>query len=473
MRRSALLFIKAGLLVAAAVWIAANPGQVSIVWGDWIVEADAGIALVMVLVLAGIIALIFGILPAIRWVLGRDRERRAVRRRAAAYTALTGGMVAIAAGDARRAAREIGRLDKVIDNKAYVHLLTGQAAQLRGDEAAAVAAFEALSEDEEASFLGQRGLIVAAIRLGTRENLETALILGLEAFRQYPRSPWLLNTLGQIYCRTGRWAEAQAVLEGALKRGLLPPDDTRLQLAAILEVRAGEAEKNGDTGQALNFAKRAHNFDPSLTPATVRLARLELTAKHRRRVRSMIERVWSQDHGAHTALADIYVQATGATGTIARFRVLEGLHALNPASRESALILAEAAIEAGLIGNARAQLDLLAKDRSSARVVQLMARMAVAEGGDEADTSIWLKRVGQAATDPAWICAQCHNSAEHWRAVCPICHNTGQIHWVDPAADSRGGAAHAGGMANDLLEAPNVGEKHREDHTIAPAANSS
>ncbi len=465
MRRSFLLFVKAGLLVAAAVWIAANPGRVNIVWGDWVVETSAGIAVIMALVLAGLIALVFAIRPAIRWFLGRDRERRAVRRRAAAYTALTGGMVAIAAGDARRAAREIAKLDKAIDDKTYVHLLSGQAAQLRGDEPAVVAAFGELVEEDGAKFLGQRGLITTALRSGLSENLEVALELSLDAFRQHPRSPWILNTLGDIYCRMGNWAAAQALLEGALKRGLLPAGDAARQLAAILEVRADAAEGRGEIGQARSLAKRAHNLDPQLTPATIRLARLELAAKHRRRARHLIEKVWSENSGVHRAIADIYVEAAGATDPIARFRALEGLHALNPDSRESALILAESAIDAGLSGNARAQLEVLEKERSSARLVQLMARLAVAESDGDEDTTFWLDRIAAAAPDPGWICGQCGATSTHWQAGCRACHSTGRIHWSDQRDH--------GAAEYDLLDTSNKDRVVLGDRAIAPAANSS
>ena len=123
---------------------------------------------------------------------------------------------------------------------------------------------------------------------------------------------------------------------------------------------------------------------------------------------------------------------------------MEGLHALNSGDRESAVILAEAAVDAKLWGNARAQLEQLATDHPSARVVRLMARLAAQDGSADADPEIWLDRLAEATADPGWVCGQCGATREDWRPVCMACHTVGRIGWED--------RRRADGEVSDLIE---------------------
>lgn len=447
MRRAIILFIEAGLAVAAAVWMATRPGRVGIEWQGWRIETSTGFAIAVLVAFAVLAGALFDVVPTLRRMIGRGRERSAQRRREAAYAALTGGMAAIAAGDAGQAARAARRLTKSLDDPALAHLLTAQAAQLRGDEAAARDAFEALAEGDATRFLGERGLIAMALRAG---DLEAALGLAREAYRARPRAPWLLDTMAELYGRLGRWADAEAVLEEALKRKLLPRAEATSRLAVVLEARAEAAEAAGDSGPARALAKRAHQLDPRLTPATVRLARLELEARHPRRVRRLIEAVWSQGAdgevaglagGPHRDLARLYVEASGGGSANedanARFRALDSLHALNPASLESGFILAEAAVDAKLWGNAQTQLERLAAAGPSARTVRLQARLASEDEAHEgaagdANPAAWLDRAAAAGRDPGWICGQCGAHAEAWQPICHSCHRLGRIRWTAP-----------------------------------------
>ena len=54
-----------------------------------------------------------------------------------------------------------------------------------------------------------RGLIAMAVRDG---DMARAFAHAATAYRSRPRSPWLVDILADLYGRTGRWAEAQAVL---------------------------------------------------------------------------------------------------------------------------------------------------------------------------------------------------------------------------------------------------------------------
>ena len=275
MRAATFFIIKWGLVVAAAAWIAMRPGRMEVEWLGWRVETNIGLALLALAITALCGAMLLAIGPSLRRARERFRERRTARTRVRALRALKQGMAAVAAGDAAGANKAIKRLDATMVDKGFVHLIGAQAAQLAGDDDAARAGFTALTHDQETEFLGMRGLIAMAVRDG---DMASAFGHAAAAYRLRPRSPWLVDILADLYGRTGRWQDAQAVLETAAKHKLFPPAILDPRLAVVLNARAGAAEADGDRTGAMAFAKRAHKLDPRLIPATSRFARLTLSA---------------------------------------------------------------------------------------------------------------------------------------------------------------------------------------------------
>ena len=171
--RNPLMRVLAGLigiaaLIGVGVFFADHPGQVEIVWRGWQARTSVGV-LVAAAVLAALAA---GF--ALRLILlvvgspGIFLRRRRERRRHAGYRALTQGMVAVAAGDAVEARRSAKRAEALLAEPPLTLLLSAQAAQLEGDEAAAKKFFTLMLDRPETEFLGLRGLLNQAVGEGDR-----------------------------------------------------------------------------------------------------------------------------------------------------------------------------------------------------------------------------------------------------------------------------------------------------------------
>ena len=151
----------------------------------------------------------------------------------------------------------------------------------------------------------------------------------------------------------------------------------------------------------------------------------------------MIEAAWLYENGPHSDLAETYLAALGNSDPMARFRALDTLHAVNPKSRESALMLVEAAVEAKLWGNARSQIERLGgtgQGGVTPRLQHLAARLAAADSDGEGKHFLHGMTEAVAMTaDPTWLCGQCGAVADHWQAVCRTCHTMGRVTWAPPA----------------------------------------
>ena len=418
------------LLIAAAVFIADQPGSVSITWQDWQVDTSVAVMALAVLVVAAIATMLYGVMRRIvrgprAWL----RSRRE-RRRRHGYRALTQGMVAVAAGDAEEAQKLARKADSLLADPPLTLLLSAQAAQLGGDEQAATRYFTAMLERAETEFLGLRGLLMQALRGGDET---TALRLAERAKALRPRTPWVMSCLLELQARAGRWPVAEATLVEAARRKALPPADSRHRHAVLLHARAAEADAQGRPSEALRLEGKAHALAPGFAPIAARYARMLSLRGQRRRARRAVEGAWRR--APHPLLAEAYGLLIAGAAPLERLKQVERLAAFHSGHVESRLALAAAALEARLWGEARRHLMAACADGEDAappRLCRMMAELEEAEHGDHAAARGWLARAAtNASLDPAWACASCGAESAQFTPLCPSCRSFATLAWRD------------------------------------------
>lgn len=466
MRRALWYFLRLGVLIAAAVWVAQRPGTLNLDWQGYLVSLPLWLAALGLLVLVALVYLLTRLLVIIRSGPGWWRNRRSQRRRDRGYQALTQGLVAVAAGDPRTAARLAAKAESLLRDPPLTLLLSAQAAQLNGDEGAARRYFEAMLKRPDMAFLGLRGLLTQAMKGGEHTR---ALTLAEQASGLQPKAEWPLKTLLSLQARHGRWADAARSLERLRGLKTLPPERQRHGQAALLVERSRQVAAQGQTALALSLAQQAHDLAPALVPAAVQLATLSSANGDARTARRTLAQAWrAQPHPDLAALwRDLGTDTATSPENIALSRVqrLEALIKLDedagrPPAREGRLALAEACLDARLWGLARAQLDRLLADGPSVGAYRLLARLETAEPGmtrtiapveagkartpvpadAEGEAQRWWSLMARAPADPAWICGDCGESAPAWSVVCPSCGGFDTLAWGTVAAKNTAAA---------------------------------
>src|SRR5680860_1543731 len=153
-----ILFIVAAALGLA--WLADRPGTVSVAWLGYQIETSAFVAALALAALVSFFILVFALL---RYVWTRPAAVAAYvqeRRRQQGHEALSRGLLAIGVGDRAQAQRYAGIAGRTLPREPLTALLKAQAAQLKGDPAAARRAFEGMLERPETQLLGVRGLFL-------------------------------------------------------------------------------------------------------------------------------------------------------------------------------------------------------------------------------------------------------------------------------------------------------------------------
>lgn len=432
MTRALWFILKLAILVAIVVWLAENPGAVTLAWRGYVVETSIAILLLAIAAVAVVAALLYRLWKAVRGAPGRFGRRRQTRKRERGYQALTRGMVAVAAGDAAAARRFAAEADNLLRDPPLTMLLSAQAAQLNGDDRAAETYFQAMLERPETAFLGVRGLLNKALRENDRP---VALKLARQAHDLQPRTPWVLTTLFDLEARSGHWEQAERILLEAQKLGAVAPDIARRHRTALLLERSYEAELAGRPGEAQTLAGSAHDQMPGFAPAAVRSALLLSRAGKTKPAVRTIERAWRNE--PHPDLAEAFRAIEPDAEPLAQVKRFERLVAASPDHLESHLAMARAALAARLWGEARKHLSQALAVRPSRRVYRLLADLAQEEHGDAVGARDWLAKAALAPEDPGWGCGNCGAAFASWRGACGNCGSFDSIQWREtPMGDA-------------------------------------
>lgn len=424
-----------GLLVAVSigvVWFADHPGRVSVVWQGYRIDGSFALLVAVVVASAILVALVYEIY---RWLIVSPRRLRAhrfERKRQRGYRALTRGLVSAAAGDSSGARKAARVAEGLLGEPPLTLLLTAQAAQLEGDEAAAGAAFRDMLAHEETEFLGLRGLLVQAVRKG---DTATALTLARRAYELNPDAGWVLSNLIELESSDGNWTGAEKAVESAVRaRRLSKPEGLRKR-ALFGYQRALAARREGDDQKALEFARQALAKQPEFVPAAILAAELQIQAGKRREARRLAARTWSSV--PHPDLARVYLDASTPDGPLEKVKALEPLVKARPDAPEGHLAIVGAALDAKLWGTARNHLDRIGDHGGTAQVYRLRAMLEEAEHGDSAAARDWWRRASAAPPDPAWVCERCGTPSPTWQLLCPSCGAVDSQSWRTPpiAAD--------------------------------------
>lgn len=430
-------------LGAVLAWLADRPGDVSIVWQGYRIETSAMALFLGVILASATLALIWQLYRAVVGAPGSIAGFFRGRRRMKGYQALSQGMIAVGAGDARFANQQARQARKLLEGEPLVGLLTAQAAQLSGNRDAARAAFEDMLDTPETTLLGLHGLYVEAERQGQTVAARRCVV---EAVKRAPALAWAAEADFQFKIRDGAWDLALSALDRNEQNRLVPKADAKRKRAVLLTAKAMELEDT-EPERALETALEAHKLAPDLVPAAMVAGRSAGGLDRLGQGSTILEKTWKA--APHPDLADIYAHLRAGDTTQDRFKRVKALARKKPGHVESRVAVARAAIEASEWASAREALAPLVARDPSRRVCVMMAQIEDGEHGDRGRVREWLARAVRAPRDPAWVADG--QISDDWAPVTPASHTLDGYEWAIPGDDG-------GAISADVLEALGAAE---------------
>lgn len=420
MLRALWFFLKLGVLIAIALWLAGQPGDITLHWLDYKVQAALGFVLAALFVFVLVALSLYRLLRAIADIPAFFARRREISRRDKAYQSLTRGLSAVAAGDARTAVKMSRKVQSLIhDHGGLPLLLEAQAAQLEGREDEAQALFLRLSESKDAGFLGVRGLLNAALERGDTARALTFARKGLDMF---PRQPWLLEMTLKLETGARAFDDALKTLRKAEKAGSMKAALINSARVAIMHSEAERLAREGHVRQAFYKTKAAYDLDRGFAPSVQRLAEKYMAEGKRRSAVSVLERGWASC--PHPDLAPLWQDALPKAHEGSAPRMIawgQRLTRSHPDHPESLLFMAQIAARCRLWGEARDYLKKLEESgNADRRAYQLWATLEDLHGAGDASLPSGAALTLKAAEAPlpkSWICRETGRVYSRWEPV--------------------------------------------------------
>lgn len=411
-------------VAAGFAWLADRPGEITLVWQGYEVTTSLMVGAVLtaaaLALLVLVLWLLLGFLGVSRlldgWIAGRRRTR--------GYRALSRGMVAVGAGDTKRARRLSADAAKLLPHEPLTLLLAAQAAQAGGETLAARRAFEAMLPRAETRLLGLRGLYMEAKRAGEQE---AARHYAEEAVRLSPGLAWAGEGLFAYQCAASDWQGALQTLGSNLQAKLIDRRAAHRLRAVLLTARGLETE-SGQPGEALAAALEAVKLEPGLVPAATLAARLATRQGDIKRAVRVLEAAWKQ--GPHPELAVAYLAVRPGDAAGDRLKRAMRLADLNP-GLEGRLAVARAALDAREYPEARRVLAAIDASAQTERFWLLMAEIEDGAEGDRGRVREYLGRALRAPRDPVWMADGYAFPA--WAPISPVSGRLDAFEWRTPA----------------------------------------
>lgn len=435
MLRALWLILRLALLVAGVIKIADIPGNVQIDWQDYTFTINLGFFILMAIAFVLLTIFIFQVIKTFVDFPKSLRRYNEVRRFEKGYKALTQGLTAVAAGDTKAALSQSKRVRKFMpEDKGLPLLLEAQAARMDGREDDAAQSFTTLLEDKDASFLGVRGLLQAALDKGDHEG---ALALAEKALAAHPKQPWILKIVYEQQVEARTWMKALETLSRAEKVKALSREQMASDRRALLIAQGDDFAQAGLVNDAGDYYAKAIKIDPSFAPAVCRAASLYREAGHLRKARSLIEKAWkAQPHpDLFKVWADL-IEPKKQEDPMAQLRWAERLMAVNPSSASGWLGSARAAMAAGLWGEAKSFIQKAGEIEESAAYFKLLSELEDRTGGERAQVRELLLKAAGAKPAKAWICSVSGKVYPEWRAVAEPHGGFNTIIWDVPGSVS-------------------------------------
>ncbi len=396
------------------VWLADNPGVVTLTWRGVEYQTSLMVGLGAVLAVAIVLGIVWSLLRFVLRLPSLIALAHRLRRREKGFAALSRGLVAIGAGDARAAERHASDAQKLIGHEPLAKLLRAQAAQLSGDRARAQAAFREMLDHRDTHALGLRGLHLEARRAGEHD---VAVEYATRA-HQHAALPWAAQAVLDDHARHSDWSGGLATVESNAAAKLLDkPTANRWRAALKTAIALDLAER--DPKGALSLAQEALSLAPNLVPAATLAGRLIAAAGDYRKASKTLEAAYRET--PHPDLAAAYLRVRIGDSALDRLARARSLAKLAPYDSESYLSVARAALDARDYAAARESLSALTSfapntPRPTARACLLQAELEEAGGHDGAARD-WLSRAARAPRDRAWVAEGV--ISDHWAPVSP------------------------------------------------------
>ncbi len=417
--------IAAALLALITVWLADQPGRITLDWRGWHVDSSAAFLAFFTILLCLIVWKVGKLFFWLRYSGARRVERRLRQRQQDGLRFLTSGLNALAAQDLRGATRAQEAARKKLGGVPLITWVGAQIAAAKHDHKVAGSAFLTLTQEPSAANLGWRGLMAARQHTSLAGPQLKPIIAGALADKRIARQAYVHEARFAAAARAHDWEELRRALDTAEQHHALPRARLRqveqvLLLARGQALQAIETKDGGLNSQARLLLERAYKLAPDFTPAALAYIDALLNGGDRTTAGKVIAAGWLLNPSS--ALLERFEAAYENETALARLQRFERIAQKCPTALETQLALAQLSLAAELYGKAKTHVDTAQAQRSTARGHQLLADLTITQQGDAQLAHLYARRgFSETEANIGYQCQVCETRHTQFHFLCESC----------------------------------------------------
>lgn len=393
-------------------WLLMVPGTISIEVAGYVMQPRIGVGVLALIFLVFVSMLLWTLLLKTLSAPKYFRNRAQQNKQVNGIDALSNALIALHAGDAQRARHLAREAQGKLPQNVAAQLLEARAELALGHWGMAREHYRKLIDNPKTSLAALSGLYEQA---QAQNRVDAALTFAHKAHSLEPDLVWARQAIFEDLTRNKDWAGALKLVHSEPAPTRASKHNKKRRLAILHTAIAGSLEVIAPP-EALDNARVALKLLPDFVPAVLIAARVHSNRGELRKSTSLLRRVWRVDNHPHVAL--LYANAQPGISPTERLNRLNDLIPTPPPDQNSAIIVAQIAIQAKAWDRARTVLAPYVSEVPSQGVCVAMAQVEEGQGADHGKARQWLARAVSAPRDPVWTADGV--TAPEWAPVSPV-----------------------------------------------------
>ena len=400
-------FIIIIFISSAVVWLTNNPGTVTFLWNNYLIETNSlGLIFVVLLIL---IATIF-FLSFTRKIKNIPRELRISRQEknlVQASKTLDSLAYNLFLGNADELQKDTRKVKKFLNNDFFSNFLLFQSSLIQNNIVESKKYLKILKTNDQYSYLTNRAEIIILLKENNFDRSKK--VLG-EYCKEYPNDNWFHEKLSAVYSLEKNWSKAHDTLEKVKK---VISDENKRKLAnlkVLAQNNVVEALVMSDSSIIVMKENIKHYIDNS----------------NIKKASQLLIKNWS--NFLCFELMEVFISYKSKTSkdSLMRYKLISRSFKklINTGGNETKFSLAFACYKSSLWGEAQNFLDQIDIDIWDLRVLDLYKSLS------NESNKIKLKNHDiKLIPNPLWTCSVCKAKSKKWEYICNNCQTIDSIQW--------------------------------------------
>ena len=418
MLRILLIFILLTLTGFITIWIKKDPGNISIEWQGWLIEASLPITVSLILLLFVIILLAYFILKKIISIPKSVKNNYNNNKKIKADKAIIKAFSAKYMGEAELA-ENYSLQAKFLNNTPLKLLLDSEINNYYGNDNKYLEHLNMMLEHPETLLISIKKLTTTHIK---NRNINEALRIISMIPKSKNTPKWFFYTSLQLNILENNWIPVNNCIKNISKYTKTSHTALKLIKSRIFLYKALKERNNIDFQDIDNSLKN----DPTFAPAIVFKAKL-LYKKDKIIGLNFVKKSWK--NYSHPDITDFLINIFSNKPKHELLSIIKSITKLDNDKYNNNYTLAKVALLAESWKLARQAINAIPEKEWTKSIYLMMADLEKKEHGDQNKSNIWYKKSQNASLDFTWGCTSCSYIANQWDLICPKCSSLDSIQW--------------------------------------------